>query len=259
MKITTKDDKNSKPPVPAIEKALDVLELLADTPAGLSMNDIAQTLNRTMGELYRVVVHLTQRGYLVQDSNSGRYQLSLKLFELSHRHEPTEHLIRSAVPILEDISKRTNQSCHLGILNGDKVVILAANKSPLPVGYSVATGAILPSKQTSLGYVILAYSDEQKQQRYLDGSSQGEQLAIEHRLREIRHQGFERMESQMVVGVENLCAPVFDLHGITAAITCGFIQHAQQIVSSEEAMNIVMEGAQTLSKQLGSVTAEPVN
>lgn len=259
MKITTKDDKANKPPVPAIEKALDVLELLADTPDGLSMNDIAQTLNRTMGELYRVVVHLTQRGYLVQEPHSGRYQLSLKLFELSHRHEPTEHLIRSAVPILEDISKRTNQSCHLGILNGDKVVILAANKSPLPVGYSVATGAILPYEQTSLGYVILAFSDEQKQQRYLDGSPKDKLLAIEHRLREIIQHGFERTESQMVVGVENLCAPVFDLHGITAAITCGFIQHSHQIVSAEEAMSIVTEGAQNLSKKLGSVTAEPVN
>lgn len=90
-----------KSSVPAVEKALDVLELLAEQSDGMTMNDIVDSLGRTMGELYRVVVYLHERDYLSQDPGTGRYALTLRLFELSHRHDPTERLVRETLPILE--------------------------------------------------------------------------------------------------------------------------------------------------------------
>ncbi len=66
-----------KSEVPSVEKALDVLELLAEEPLGLTMNEIVLALDRTMGELYRILVYLSRRGYLVQDVASdrcGRYR-----------------------------------------------------------------------------------------------------------------------------------------------------------------------------------------
>ncbi|WP_421724971.1 helix-turn-helix domain-containing protein [Bauldia sp.] len=96
--MTRQDDpaadaaRKGKSAVPAVEKALDVLEVLADAPDGLTMNEIVERLGRTMGEIYRVVVYLAERGYLSQDPGTSRYALTLKLFELSHHHDPTEAL-----------------------------------------------------------------------------------------------------------------------------------------------------------------------
>ena len=106
------NDKKEKSTVPAVEKALDVLELLAGSPLGLTMNEIVDGLGRKMGEVYRVVVYLADRGNEVQDAATNRYALTLKLFELSHRHDPTARLINGALPMLERIASRTNQSCH---------------------------------------------------------------------------------------------------------------------------------------------------
>lgn len=53
-----KPDEKKKSSVPAVEKALDVLELLTDAPSGMTMNEIVDALNRTMGEIYRVVIYL---------------------------------------------------------------------------------------------------------------------------------------------------------------------------------------------------------
>jgi DNA-binding IclR family transcriptional regulator len=73
--------------VPALDKGLDVLELLAREAGGLSLNEIARSLGRTSSELFRMVVTLARRGYIEQ-RDGDRYTLTLKLFELAHRHKP---------------------------------------------------------------------------------------------------------------------------------------------------------------------------
>ena len=63
---------------PALEKGLDILELLARSNVPLSQKEIAQKLGRTIGELYRMVMCLVERGYLV--NLDDRFIVSTKLF-----------------------------------------------------------------------------------------------------------------------------------------------------------------------------------
>src|SRR6476660_8430990 len=72
--------------VPALDKGLDILELLAQEAGGLSLNEIARVLGRTSSELFRMVVALARRGYIEQ-LNGDRYTLTLRLFEMAHRHK----------------------------------------------------------------------------------------------------------------------------------------------------------------------------
>lgn len=249
-------DSKQKSSVPSVQKAFDILELLAGAEDGLTMNEMVEALDRTMGELYRIVIYLTERGYLSQNPDSGRYSLTLKLFELSHRHDPTERLIRRAQPILERIAARTDQSCHLGVLNRNNVLVLTSVQSPRPAGYAVRTGALFPVDRTSSGHVILAYSSQDQQRRYLSRRGKEKRDSVEARFVKIRSQGFEDTPSTLINGVRNLCAPVFDSRGIAAAITCGFISQVDQSRSAEEVLSILRESAVELSESLGYLYAE---
>lgn len=249
-------DKKQKSAVPSVQKAFDVLELLAGVEEGLTMNEIAEQLGRSMGELYRIVVYLTERRYLVQNTDSGRYALTLKLFELSHRHDPTERLITRAQPILEKIAARTEQSCHLGVLNRNNVLVLTSVQSPRPAGYAVRTGAVFPIERTSSGHVILAFSREEEQRRYLGRRPKDQRKVVAERLAQIRSRGFEDTPSTLIEGVRNLCAPVFDSRGIAAAITSGFIQQADDTKSAEEVLALLRTSALELSEALGFRTSE---
>jgi len=244
-------DKKEKTAVPAVEKALDVLELLARSPDGLTMNEIVDALGRTMGEIYRVVVYLAERNYLQQSPDTSRYALTLKLFELSHTHDPTERLIRAALPMLERIAASTRQSCHIGVLNRTNVLVLASVQSPLPAGYSVRTGALFPVDQTSSGHVILAFSPSEVQQRYVTRRPQADQAALHARLERIRLNGFEDTPSTMIHGVRNLCVPVFDTRGVAAAITSGFIAQNDAPATADETLAIIRMTALDLSRTLG--------
>jgi DNA-binding IclR family transcriptional regulator len=74
---------------PALEKGLDVIELLAHQPAGLTKSQIARELDRTVSEIFRMLVCLEGHGYISQ-LHGDQYALTLKLFKLAHRLAPNE-------------------------------------------------------------------------------------------------------------------------------------------------------------------------
>lgn len=237
--------------VPALEKALDVLEVLADAADGLTMSEIAGGLGRSIGEIYRVVIYLCQRGYANQDPASSRYALTLRLFELGHRHPPTNRLVKQVIPILEGIANRTEQSCHLGVLNRSGVLILASAPSPRPAGYSVKPGAVFRFRETSTGFVILAFMPPREQERLLSEFTPADRPLIERRLHKIVRLGHEKHASTLVHGIVNLSAPVFDHAGVIGAITMGFVDQVEPRTSTDEALREVVSGSHSLSSLLG--------
>src|SRR5215471_8115325 len=82
--------------VPALEKGLDILETLAASSRPLSLADLSRTLQKTSSEIFRMVDTLERRHYIIRDTVTGGYRLSMKLYELSHMHSPVEHLMRAA-------------------------------------------------------------------------------------------------------------------------------------------------------------------
>ena len=77
---------------PALDKGLDILELLAGTEEGLSQAEIAKALDRSPNEIYRMLDRLVRRDY-GRRTSADRYELTLKLFELAHASPPIRRLV----------------------------------------------------------------------------------------------------------------------------------------------------------------------
>ncbi|MER3389229.1 MAG: helix-turn-helix domain-containing protein [Microcella sp.] len=145
--------------VPALDKALDILELLADEPGGLSQSEIADATGRSVGQIYRVLVSLERRGYLVRE-RAGRYLLGTRLFDLAHRHAPVRGLEAAALPIMRELAESVRQSCNLAVLEGDRVRVVAQVESPADFGYRVRVGALFDVAGTATGDVLAGNGDE---------------------------------------------------------------------------------------------------
>src|SRR6202021_1644752 len=148
---------NEKPLIysaPALEKGLDVIELLAHKPTGLTKSQIARELNRTVSEIFRMLLCLERRGYIAQVEEE-RYSLTLKMFKLVQEHPPTERLIVDALPVMHRLAHDTLQSCHLGVLEGGRVVILAQVNAPADLGFFVKLGSTVDLMEAGSGYAIL--------------------------------------------------------------------------------------------------------
>ena len=159
-------DKAAKYVVPALEKGLDVLELLSDQAESMSQTDIARRLGRNVSEIFRTLSALERRGY-IRRTQAGQYRLTLKLFELSRTHSPYEELLRVALPVMRNLSEEVRETCHLTMLRGGEIVVLAQNESPKPVRLSVEVGSAHSPLATTSGRILLAAMADRERRDFL--------------------------------------------------------------------------------------------
>jgi DNA-binding IclR family transcriptional regulator len=146
--------------VPALDKALDILELLAEQRSGLSQLEIARATDRSAAQIFRVLSTLERRGYLHRDRQSGLYTLTLRMFDLAHRQEPLRSLDAAALAPMRRLAETTRQSCNLSVIDAGRVRVVAQVESPEDFGFRVRVGALFPLETTATGAVIAAYMPE---------------------------------------------------------------------------------------------------
>lgn len=245
------DDASSRYRVPALEKGLDILELLAGQSRGMSLTAITAQLGRSMGEIYRIVVALEERGYIHREADGESYALSLRLFELATEHPPTNRLLSVALPAMQSLAEQSRQSCHLGIVSNGMLLVVAQVNSPNPMHYGVRLGARFPVLETSSGAVILAFL--QRTEALASAMTQSPEHAASAmaRMAKIRVEGGERLPSLAVDGVINISRPVFDHHGVIGALTVPFLRQRNLAVGADEAESALIAAAQKITIALG--------
>ena len=240
---------------PALEKGLDVIELLAHQRDGLSKSQIARELKRTVSEIFRMLVCLERRGYIAQISEE-KYSLTLKLFKLVQEHPPTERLIADALPVMHHLANETSQSCHLGVLEGGRVAILAQVNAPTNLGFYVKLGSTVGIMESASGYVILAHQENSSRQRTLAEWSRetGEEPPqdLETHLARIHKLGYERRASYLVKGILNISFPIFDDRGSAlGALTIPYIEYNQPHAKGGEVIEALRRSASEITAAIG--------
>lgn len=194
--------------VPALEKGLDILEALASSPKSQSLADLSRSLDRTSSEIFRMVDTLEKRNYIVRDPGTGEYRLSMKLYELSHMHSPVDSLVRAASGPLRELSSEVNESCHLAVISGEALVVVAEELSPARVRLSVEVGSRAPVLQTVSGRLLLAHLDERAREEFLardaefGNMSRAKKDALREELERVRAEGCAVSTSAYRTGVD---------------------------------------------------------
>lgn len=240
---------------PALEKGLDVLELLAHQPAGLTKSQIARELDRTVSEIFRMLLCLERRGYIAHVTED-RYSLTLKMFKLVQEHPPTERLISEAVPIMHRLTQDTLQSCHLGVMESDRIVILAQLNPPSNQGFYVKLGSTVDLMTAASGYVILSHLNGAQRERALaewsDKTGNKSPKDLNAHLERILAAGYEKRISYLVKGVTDLSFPILDDRGSgIAAITVPFIQYTEPSKTIDQVTALLRRAAAKISLAIG--------
>jgi DNA-binding IclR family transcriptional regulator len=250
---------------PALDKGLDILELLAGEQEGLSQAEIAKALGRTPNEHYRMLERLVRRGYVVRNA-SDRYELTLKLFGLAHFHRPIRRLVSQATPLMSALAVRAMQANHLAVYDRASVTVIAQMDAPSYWGIAIRVGARVGLFNTGSGHVLLAFRSAEERVVMIAEQDAGdeEQMRpedLEERLMQIRQRGYEVMPSQQTAGVYNLSAPVLGADNTAlAALTCPYITplNRPKAPSIPETIAMLQETATALSLRVrGQVDAEP--
>lgn len=207
--------------VPALDKAIDILELLSDQSGGLSQGAIAAEVGRSASQIFRVLQRLEKRGWILRNRQSGLYLLSTRMFDLAHRQPPLRALIAAALPPMRELSEGVLQSCNLSVLDANRVRVVAQVESPSEFGFRVRVGAEF-AVETPAGKV-------------LSGASAAEHI---------------RQADSLQPGIIDLVVPVVSEAGVVAAITVPYIATSYSSIAVDEVLERLVVAGKLVSAHL---------
>lgn len=137
-----------------LDRGLSVLELLAQTPEGMTITEIAHALGIGRTVVYRLVVTLEGHS-LVRRASDGRARLGLGVLALAHNAQP---LLRDlAAPVLRTLAEQSGATAYLGVVEGGELLMVAgAEPAQAQVRVAFRIGARSPLERGAAGRAVLA-------------------------------------------------------------------------------------------------------
>jgi DNA-binding IclR family transcriptional regulator len=199
---------------PALDKGLDILEYLSSEMAPLGQLEIARALERTPGEIYRMLMCLEERGYVMREEGTGKFRLTLRLYELSHRQNSTTLLRKAARIPMEILADTVGQACHISVIHGANLLVLMERMPSCQVCVAVGEGSRLPVLRTTSGKLLLANWSESSRIEYLNQLDDFKQASNAERKRlletfsELQGAPHHHAPSMTAEGVADISVPV---------------------------------------------------
>ena len=249
---------------PALEKGLDILELLAGQSGGLTFSQIAQQLGRSVQEVYRVVLSLERRGYVFRRPPGDAFEISLKLFDLASKHPPLRRLLDAAHPILRATASDLDEVVMLSVVDGIRVRVVAVAENPAPIGFRVRIGTQSRLLTKASGRVLLAFQEAQTGD-WLRNAAAAEMQAegadpakLLKRVEQITERGYEMVADETLKGITDVSFPILDGNGTAqAALTMPFLSWMTHEVQLGAAAANLYQAAAELCRQIGGRLPEP--
>jgi len=246
---------STKYSAPALDKGLDILELLAESSAALTMGQIAERLSRSKGEIFRMLVALERRRYILRDEATDGFLIGNRLFEMAMKTTPTRDLVATAMPHISAVAHALDQSCHLTILSDTQIVVIARVEAPGELGFAVRLGYRRRVDHSTSGRVLAAFASPGDRQRLV--AEMGERYpdfdraGFEARIERVQKRGYEKGPSHSVRGVTDLGAPIIGETGwAVGTLTVPFILRDDGHAGLEDAAAIVVREAAAISAEL---------
>jgi IclR family transcriptional regulator, KDG regulon repressor len=247
--------------VPAVTRALDILELFLDRPE-LTAPEITGRLGLPRTTAHELVTTLVERAYLMPSGGQPlRYRLGMRLFQLGARFADQLDLAREAQDVASEVAAACDETVHIAILDGTDVVYIAKVDSTHPVRMVSAVGRRLPAHCTGVGKVLLSgLSPEALDARLPRGQnlpamtqhSITSPSKLRSHLAEVREAGLAYDQCESNDAVNCVAAPVYDHTGsMIAAMSISVPIMRWSPARREEWSRLVLKGARALSARMG--------
>lgn len=248
--------------VPAVTRALDILELFLDGDGTLSAPDIVRKLQLPRTTVHELVTTLSARAYIVQVPGSpGRYRLGVRPYQLGSRYAEQLDLAAEGQQVARTVAETCDETVHVAILEGADVIYIAKVDSTHAVRMVSAAGRRLPAHCTSVGKMLLAsLSEDELALRVPDDvellamtpNSITDPAGLRAAVAEIRERGLAVEERESNPDVSCVAAPVRDRTGrVVAALSISVPMIRWSAQRRTELEGLAVKGAAELSENLG--------
>jgi len=144
--------------VPAVVRALDVLELFLDGRTNLSAPEVATALGLPRTTVHELLATLVEREYVERlPDNAHRFRLGLRVFELGNTYAEALDVVRDGQSVVDEVAARCGETCQLAVLDGRDVVYVAKADGSHDLRVQAPVGRRFTALRTAAGRVLLAH------------------------------------------------------------------------------------------------------
>ncbi len=215
--------------VPAVERALKLLELSATSDGGLTLSEVGKALGIPKSSAHRLVYTLLAHGYLQRIGSARRYILGMCARDLANSITDADLQLGAVCSqFAEDLSKRTGLTVLTGIRRGSEGVVILKATSPRDEYPGALIGHHFELHCTAMGKALIAYLAEPEvesifQQASLTRYTEATVCSRKHLLADlaqVRARGFSLNTEESAIGGRGLAAPIFNHIGRVVASIC---------------------------------------
>lgn len=252
--------KNHESPSVAVERALAMLEAVAQEPEGLSNAEISRKLQIPKSSASYILRTLEKQAYLNRDAESGKYRVGLKILSLSRGALSGIDVREVALPIMRHLMEKTNLTCHLAILDGPEAVYIEKVEPQGFIRMDTWVGRRMRVHATSVGKSLVAHIPQERLEKILAerGMERRTPKTIHtlprllKELEKVRAQGYSVDDEENNMGARCLGAPIFDQGGnIEAALGLSGTINQVNEHTMPRILEALKDAARHISMQLG--------
>ena len=213
------------PSVPAVERALSLMESLAHSKNGLSLSQLVETSNLPKSSIHCLLLTLERGGYLHRSTQTGRYMFGLKLFGLANTALSGLPMREQAAPFLMQLMEKTGLTVHMGVMEKYEAVLIAKYDPPGSKGLATWRGKRMEVHCTGIGKALGAHmSDENLKALYQlrkfprhNENTISTLRRLQEEFAKIRQRSYAVDDEEDEIGWRCLGAPVFNDAGVPVA------------------------------------------
>jgi len=248
--------------VQSVERALSILEILADYGAPMHLGQISEQARLRPSTAHRLLGTLISCGFVEQDTES-RYRLGLKVFRIGNAATYVTDIRQIAAPYMQELLERCNETVNLAVLDKGEVVYIDQLESNniVVVRMFARVGNRGPAYCTGSGKVLLSGLSEEEFQRYLATTELvrfttdtiTDAKFLEREIERVRKDGYALDLGERDEGVRCVAAPIKNYEGrvVAALSVSGPSMRMTATYIINEMAPLVKETALRISERLG--------
>lgn len=207
--------------VPNLERGLLIIELLATEKNGLTLMQIMEMLSINKTSAFRIVNTLIFKNYLQKNETTKKITLSRKLLRLGLSSVNEQSIVALSIDIMRALRDELRESVMLGVVLGEKGVILEQVTSSYPVKLFVEQGTQFSLHSSVGGKSILAHLPEQEMNAILDKMQLNpftentitSKEVFKEELKHVKKNGYAIDNGEDIQGINCVGAPIFNEFG----------------------------------------------
>jgi len=137
-------------------RVLNILELLATNPEGLTLTEISVAINAPKSSIFPVIHTMVQRKFIFANDNNSKYTIAIAAFCVGSAYTSNMNALQFIQSEMKYIVERSGEICQLGILDRDMVLYVAKADSDEAIRLVSYVGKRLPLYCTALGKILIS-------------------------------------------------------------------------------------------------------